>query len=184
MPTPTDNQIIRTKLEKTHDDGTQQKVEATGRYGERFGGTSAQNATPKIQHYGFTYHAPVGSHGYTLIPEGNPDSGAILNYEHTQYRPKNLAEAEWKLYDKWGHFLYAQEHQWYFKVGTSEIWLKDDGTIHLKGTKIILEVTDKVYIGGPDATLEVAMRGSLDNDTESNGADALVDALATKAVVK
>ena len=63
------------------------------------------------------------------------------------------------------------------------MWLKTDGTIHLKGKKIILEVEEKVFIGGPSATKQVAMLGSTDDDDEESGSDALTGNLALKANV-
>lgn len=182
---PTDNHSVRNIVSETDDSGKQQTVKSTGRKNETLGGqASGPGSLPKAQSYGRSYHQPKGSHGMTTMMNGDPDQTIGHTYEHPDYRPTGLKEGEWKDYEKWGGYLHATETEWHLKKGESEIWIKADGTIHLKGVKIILEVTDKVYIGGEDATLEVAMRGSLDNDSESNGADALVDALATKAVVK
>jgi phage gp45-like len=177
-----DNTHVRVKQTKTDDSGRQQMVYGTGRKDEQYGGT--QTGVPVHQDYGYSAHRPVGSGMLAAIPDGNNDKAMMIPGEHPDYRPKDLAEGEWKKYEMWGGELYAQEHQWYLKKGASEVWFKDDGTIHLKGTKIILEVTDKVYIGGPDADKPVAMLGSTDDDSEINGPDALVGNLATKANVK
>lgn len=127
---------------KVYDDKEQQRLEAHGRSGERYGGTGGTYATPRIQDYGMTSHPPEGSQGVT-VSDGNPDKAMIHGMEHPKYRPKNLEEGEVKVYDRWSHFQYLQEQQWYWKVGPCEMWFKESGEIKLKvGGAIILMQSD------------------------------------------
>ena len=96
---------------KTHDDKEQQRLEAWGRHNERYGGTTGKHAVPRVQSYGFTNHAPKGSQGVTLNLGGNPDNAMMIGMEHPKYRPKNLEEGEFKLYEKWGGYDHAQENE-------------------------------------------------------------------------
>ena len=63
MATQPDNAIARVQSVTVYDDGEQQKFEAQGRRGERYGGTGGAYATPRVQSYGFTSHPPEGQPG-------------------------------------------------------------------------------------------------------------------------
>lgn len=167
-PTPTDNTHVRTKLTKTFDDGVQQKVQADGRSGEKFGGASGQNGTPVHQDYGRSVHRPAGTVMLTSVPDGNPDKAMTMGGEHPDHRPKNLAEGEWKDYDKWGHFLHAKEDRWQIKVGSCTIDIMHDGTVNITANTINL--IGDVHLGSTGGVLS-AKQGTIDTggyvDTEN-----------------
>lgn len=131
MATQMDNMLVRVQSIKTHDDKEQQQLELWGRKNERYGGNTGKNAIPRVQSYGFTNHAPNGSQGVNLNLGGNPDNAMCIGIEHPQYRPKNLEEGEFKLYEKWGGYDYAQEPKWIRKVGTATIECFRDGRVHI-----------------------------------------------------
>jgi phage gp45-like len=129
MPTQADNTLVRTQFEKVYDDDEQQKVEMLGRQNERYGGSTGKHAVPRIQSYGFTSHPPKGSQAITTTLDGNPDKAMVSGGEHPQFRPKNLAEGELKLYEKWGGYLYGKEDRWIFNKGGAVILMIDAGNI-------------------------------------------------------
>ena len=131
MPGPTDNMIVRVQSIKVYDDQEQQRFEADGRHGERFGGTSGKNAVPRVQGYGMTSYPPKGSQGVTLNLNGNPENAMLIGMEHPKYRPKNLKEGEFKLYEKWGGYDHAQDKVWLRKVGSATIECFRDGKVHI-----------------------------------------------------
>jgi phage gp45-like len=131
MATQMDNTIHRNQLAKTHDDKEQQRVEADGRAGERYGGTSGKFAVPRVQSYGFTNHAPVGSQGVNINLGGNNDAAMVIGMEHPKYRPKDLKEGEFKLYEMWGGFDHGTENVWKRKVGKATIECFRDGKVHI-----------------------------------------------------
>ena len=131
MATQMDNMIVRVQSIKTHDDKEQQQLEAWGRQGERLGGNTGKNAVPRVQDYGYTNHAPNGSQGVTLNLGGNPDNAMLIGMEHPKFRPKNLEEGEFKLYEKWGGYDHAQQPVWIRKVGGATIECFRDGKVHL-----------------------------------------------------
>jgi len=112
MATQVDNMLVRVQSIKTYDDKEQQQLEAWGRHNERYGGTTGKNAVPRVQHYSLTNHPPNGSQGVTLNLNGNPDNSMMIGMEHPQYRPKNLAEGEFKLYEMWGGYLWGRPGVW------------------------------------------------------------------------
>lgn len=181
MPTASDNIHVRAQTVKTDDSGKQQMIQQTARKNERYGGT---RGIPHIQTYGRTAHVPTGSIGMVVTPDGNPDKAMGLGYEHPDHRPTGLNEGEIKDYDMWGSYMHMKSDGWHFVIGASEIHVLRDGTITLKGVKVITDTTDKTYLGGADADKPLGMLGSTDNDSEINGPDALVGNLSTKAVTK
>jgi phage gp45-like len=128
MPTQIDNALIRIQLITTHDDGEQQKLEADGRSNERFGGTSSELATPRLQNYGYSSYGPAGSQGITMILNGNPDLAMIATIEHPQYRWKNL-EAAGNIveYDQWQHRRLKEKDKWTDMVGTATVLYQESG---------------------------------------------------------
>lgn len=140
MPTQIDNCIIRCQLIKTHDDDEQQKLEAYGRYNERYGGTDPALATPRLQEYGYSSYAPEGSQGVTNIPNGNPDMAFITKVMDPKTRWKKLAaEGNIVEYDKWQHRRLKEEKKWTDKVGNACILLTEEGDIcHLNPPSTIV----------------------------------------------
>jgi phage gp45-like len=139
MPTQPDQMITRTEIIETYDKDDQQKLQANGRYQERYGGQGPMGV-PRVQSYGFTSHVPKGSHAYTMTPTGNPDHAAIIGLEHAQSRPRDLAEGEFKTYEKWGGFDHGKEDKWVRKVGTSTIESFRDGTVHINRGDAVAEI--------------------------------------------
>jgi phage gp45-like len=176
-----DNTHVRVKQTKTDDSGRQQMVYGTGRKDEQYGGT--QTGVPVHQDYGYSAHRPVGSGMLAAIPDGNNDKAMMIPGEHPDYRPKNLLEGEWKQYDKWGSYCHATAEGWKFVIGATEMTLLRNGEVTIKCVKITHDTSDKTYLG-KDADKPIGMLGSTDNDTELNGADALVGNLSTKANTK
>lgn len=177
MPTQADNTIIRAKVVKVHDGGEQQTIEAEGRHKERFGGSSGQGAIPHAQRYGHSENPPEGSIGHTVIPDGNPDKAMITSMEHPEHRPKDLQPGEGKFYDMWGHYLHKKEHEWHFKIGPVEVWLKDSGEVYIKADTIILDGLCKV--GGPDAFRQASWEGTVDSSGDVDASN-----FATKVLLK
>ena len=180
MPTAADNTHVRTKLTKTIDSGKVQRVQATGRKGEQYGGTNPANGTPVHQDYGRTAHRPEGSVMLTVTPDGNPDKAIVLGGEHPDYRQKDLAKGEIKDYDMWGHFMHMKEDGWHWKIGGCEVIFGHNGVITMIATTI--NIVGDTHLGGYDGIL-AAKLGSIDNDTEMNGQDAIVGNVATKVWV-
>jgi len=132
MPTQSDNNLTRIQSEKVWDDKPIQRLEALGRHGERLGGTGGEFATPRVQNYGFTNHPPKGSIGVTNTLGGNPTNAMITNMEHPDFRPKNLEEGEFKLYEKWGGYDHARQDRWIRKVGNATIeCIRSGNIVHL-----------------------------------------------------
>lgn len=137
MATQMDNMITRVQSIKCYDDKEQQQFEAWGRKHERFGGTTGKNAVPRVQGYGFTSHPPTGSQGVTVTLGGNPDNTMLIGMEHPQHRPKNLAEGEFKVYDKWEAYQHGKQDRWIHKVGNAiTLHIRDGGHIHLNPPSI------------------------------------------------
>lgn len=167
------NALIRFRLDETDDTGRQQLVKGKGRKRETLGGS--KHKLVHAARYGYSSHAPKGSQGLATALNGNPDQMFVIHVEHPDHRPQNLAEGEVKIYDKNGQYVHL-------KANGHTVIYGGGATITMKDGKIILDGI--VYLGGEDAIKEVAMRGSTDDDTEANGADALVGNLATRALVK
>lgn len=137
MPTQADNTIVRTQFEKVHDDGDQQQIEMLGRKDERYGGSSGKYGVPRIQSYGFSSHPPKGSQAITTTLDGNPDKAMVSGGEHPQFRPKNLAEGEFKQYEKWGGYEHGKQDRWIKKVGDAiTLHIREGGIIHLNPDSI------------------------------------------------
>jgi phage gp45-like len=181
MVMPTDNMHVRNKISKTDDSGKQQVISSTGRKRESLGNDKA--GMPKLQSYGFTYHQPKGSHAITMMLNGDPDQAMAISAEHPDFRPTGLLEGEWKLYDKWGSYCHAKSDGWHFVVGQSELTMLRSGEVTIKCVNITHDTSGKTFLG-KDADKPLGMLGSTDNDTELNGADALVGNLSTKANTK
>ena len=142
MATQADNMIIRAQAIKTWDDKQQQGLEVYGRHNERFGGVTGENAIPRIQYYPITSHVPNGSQGLVLCLGGNPDVAVVVGMEPPDIRPTDLEEGEFKLYDKWDHYLHGKEDEWYVKVGPCEAWLKESGQIRFKCGSAVIEMSE------------------------------------------
>jgi hypothetical protein len=127
-------------LTKTIDTDKQQKIQATGRNKENFGGQSGKHGAPRVQQYGYTSIAPANtSHGVTLTPDGNPDKAMVFGLEDGHKRPKNLQEKELKEYDFWSHYRFKQEDKWTDKVGTAMVLYQESGGIvHLNPPSSVL----------------------------------------------
>jgi hypothetical protein len=66
-----------------------------------------------------------------LCLNGNPDVSVTVGME-PQSRPKNLAEGEFKIYEKWNGFLYAKQDKWEITVGSATIKMeRDSGKIYI-----------------------------------------------------
>lgn len=175
-----DNVHVLTKLTKTDDSGDCQTVQATGRMNEQFGGASGKNGVEVIQDYGRSCHRPAGTIMHTITPDGNPDKARMGHGEHPQYRPKNQAEGEITDYDMWGSKMQMKSDGWHWTIGNSTIVVGRDGTITITGTTI--NIIGNVHLGTAGG-VPAAKLGSVDNDDELSGPDALVSNLATKVFV-
>jgi phage gp45-like len=165
---PTDNTLVRTKLTKTDDSGKQQTLQLTGRKKEVLGGQ--KKGIVRVQHYGFTNHAPKGSLGITLIMNGNPDQTLVIGIEHPDHRPTNLKEGEAEMYDDQGQYILIARDRIYVKTpkdvmveAGGKVDIVATGNIKLKSDKdIILEPGGVIKLGGDDATRPVSALGTID----------------------
>lgn len=179
MPTQSDNSIVRGSLTKTNDKGDQQKVKFTGRHGEAYGGSNDANGVPVLQDYGTTAHRPKGTLLHTITPDGNPDKAMVIG-GHSKYRPKDLAEGEIKDYDMWGHFFHRRQDGWHLKIGGCDVMFGDNGVITMTATTV--NIIADCHLGGFGGIL-AAKLGSTDDDTETNGSDAITGNVAAKVWV-
>lgn len=147
-----DNTVIRGELVETDDSGAQQTLKVLGRDAEQLG---EKQKVIHIQGFGLTAHAPKGSLGAVIVIGGNPDQAMVLDLEHPDKRPKNLAEGEAKVYNARGDNLH----------------LKADGTVILtcKTFKVVAEVeivleTPIVYAGAKAGAKDVAFEGTVTSD--------------------
>lgn len=179
MPTQVDNMIVRCKLTKTNDKGEQQLIKATGRKGEVFGGANDDNGIPVLQPYGRTANCPEGTLFHTVTPDGQPDKAMAIG-AHSKYRKKEQEAGQVCDYDMWGHTMQMKEDGWHWKIGSSEMIFGHDGTVTITATTI--NIIGDVHLGSTGGIL-AAKLGSTDNDTESNGSDAITGNVATKVWV-
>jgi hypothetical protein len=178
MPTQIDNALIRTQIIKTHDDGDQQKLEAYGRSSERFGGTTSETATPRLQNYGYSSYVPAESQGITSIPNGNPDMAMMTNIEHPKSRWKNLAvEGNIVEYDKWQHRRLKEEKKWTDKVGNAIVLMTEEGDIvHLNPPSILLAGLQVHRDGSTYSEEELAALQAQEAEAEANRQSILAEA--------
>lgn len=151
---PTDNMLVRLKVDKTDDSKEQQTVETTGRSEEKIGGP--KHGLHRAQPYGFSSHLPKGAIALVLMMEGNPDQAILIGGEHPEHRPKDLGEGEWKLYDQWGKSLHATEDGWVMKVGV----------LTIEADTVVIKSGD-IRLGGEDASRPVAAEGTVDSSGDT-----------------
>lgn len=147
---PTENMLIRARVDKTDDQNEQQAVEMTGRADEKIGGP--KHPTHRAQGYPISSHLPKGSIALVMMMNGNPDQAVLLGGEHPEHRPKDLAEGEWKLYDQWGKSLHATEDGWVMTVGK----------LTIVADTVVIQSGD-IRLGGEDASRPVAAQGTVDS---------------------
>lgn len=90
--------IRRAELVETKDEGEFQEAMADGYADEQFKGAH------RVQPFGFTSHAPKGSHGLAIVANGRTDQSVILGMEHPEYRPRDQPEGSSRQYDKDGSY--------------------------------------------------------------------------------
>jgi phage gp45-like len=88
--------LFRTELRETQDDGDQQTVTLFGVGGEEL------TKVHRVQHFGLSSAAPVGSHGIGMSLHGRRDLVVALGLENAQHRPRNVAPGGTVLYDAFG----------------------------------------------------------------------------------
>jgi len=155
--------LFRAELGDTDDAGELQLAKTLlGYAGEEF--TRVHRVSP----FGFTSHAPAGSHGIGLALRGMRDLVVALGLEHPQYRPRNRAVGTTAIYDQWGNIVSLVE---------AEIRIVHTAKIHLKAPEIVLEGT--VKLGGDDAAKPASMQGTVDSAGHSD-----VSGFATKVLMK
>ena len=166
---PHNNQLVRVRLDEVDDTGKQQLVKTRGRKNEQFGD---KQKFVRMMPHGFASNPWKDSQGYMHSIGGNLDQPQIHGLEHPDKRLRNL--------DEGGSGTYVDQDNWAKFEKNGDKW---DFHIKVSGN-IIFEVPSGKFVklGDPNATREVAAIGTLDNDTESNGADALVSNLLTKVV--
>lgn len=131
-----DNMLVRFKLTRVMDDLSYQRVQGAGRKNEVWG--KGEYGPMRVQNYGFTANAPIGSVGLAQPMLGNPDEGMITNLEHPDYRPRNLAEGDVMFYSKHNAGAGADRSD-YIKFSADELKIS-----HAK--KIILQVGETKLI--------------------------------------
>jgi phage gp45-like len=88
--------LFRTELRETQDDGDQQTVTLYGVGGEEL------TKVHRVQHFGLSSAAPVGSHGIGMSLHGRRDLVVALGLENAQHRPRATAPGGTVLYDAFG----------------------------------------------------------------------------------
>lgn len=166
---PHNNRVVRVRLDEVDDTGKQQLLKTRGRKRELLGGDKVK--VPRMGIHGHASHPWKGSHGYAHIIGGNPDQTQIMGLEHPDKRLKNLQEGE--------AALYKDTNNWVLMKADGSIHAKCETQILLEAPKIILKSPD-IRLGSENAPRPVAAEGTIDNDTELNGADALVSNFLTK----
>ncbi|MCI0551951.1 MAG: phage baseplate assembly protein [Anaerolineae bacterium] len=167
MGNPHNNRLTRVRLDETDDSGDTQVYKSRGRKREQLGN---KVKVPRIGVHGFSSHPWKGSHAYAIHIGGNPEQTQVSGGEHPDKRFRNLKEGE--------SVLYKDPNNW--------IHVKADGSIHGKCEKeIVLEapkiiLIGDVYLGAREASRDVAAVGTVDDDSELNGADKLVSNFLTK----
>jgi phage baseplate assembly protein V len=130
--------IRRAELQEVDDSGEMQVATALGYDSETF-----KNAH-RVQSFGASSHPPKGSHGLVLVVNGRPDQSVHLGDEHPDYRPRDLPEGAYKIYDKDGTFVYLDavgnvtvETRLKATVKAGQEVLIEAPTIRLKGDVIV-----------------------------------------------
>lgn len=184
MPTQADNTHVRVLNTRTDDSQKQQMSYGTGRKDEQFGGT--KTGVPIHQSYGRRTYPPKGSNMLSSNLDGNNDKSMMHIGEHPDYVTPALNNPEGGItdYDKWGHTMKMREDGWHWKIGSTEVVFYHDGHVDIIANNgagkinLIGDVHAGSYAGVPAGKL-----GSMDDDSEANGPDALVSNLATKVWV-
>lgn len=134
--------VFRTEIRETDDSGDLQKLKKILGYADEEI-TDAHRVSP----FGFSSHAPVGSHGIAVAARGQRDLVAVLGAEHAPSRPKNLTAGQAALYDDKGNIIRM------FGDGGMHIFgKKQDMTIESDKDNIFVKIDagggKKIYLGG------------------------------------
>lgn len=125
--------LFRTELRETVDDGDLQTVTLFGVGGEEL------TKVHRVQAFGLSSNAPVGSHGLGLALGGRRDQVVALGLENAQHRPRSTEVGGTILYDAFGTAISLIQqnlrmvHAQKIKVvcGTAKIVMTQDGTVEI-----------------------------------------------------
>lgn len=123
--------LFRTEVRETQDDGDQQTVTLYGVGGEEL------SKVHRVQQFGLSSTAPVGSHGIGMALHGRRDLVVSLGLENAQYRPRNTAPGGTILYDMFGSAVsLVQSNLRIVHAQKIEIASNGGGTIVIDGDKV------------------------------------------------
>lgn len=108
------NVLVRAKIKATEDTKVIQSNQIEANVDEII------NGVERIQEYGFTSHAPVGSEAVVMF-RGSREGGLIIATDSREFRIKELTDGQVAIYDKSG----------------TKIVLKADNTIEIDATTSI-----------------------------------------------
>lgn len=151
--------LVRVTLAATDDSEGQQKVRATGRDSEQFGGSKRMILT--IGRHGFSSVAPDGSTGLVLSLGDNPDQAVALGLEHDEHRPKKKTKGSSHQYDAAGQIIELINGEKCLMT-LKELEINVEGTVTIKANKIVLE-SPLVYLGAEAGAKRVGIVGTLDD---------------------
>ena len=138
--------LFRVQLTEADDEGGQQTLSLDGLPNEKL------EKVPRLQHFGLSSNAPVGSHGLGVQFGGGRDGGRLLNMaiglEHADHRPRKVKPGQSVLYDDKGNATRM--------LGADGIWHDaGDRPQKMTGKTITITGTDKVVVqvGGTTVTV-------------------------------
>ncbi len=164
------NGHLRVKLTEFDDSGKQQVMRTQGRVREQLGGT--KHMAHKLGMHGVISVPWKGSLGYAMPIGSNPDQTLLAGFEHPDKRFRNAEEGDAGCYRDQENYLIFKNNKVYLKT-QYEVIVESDVKITLKAPIVIIDSPD-IRLGGADASRPVAAEGTVDNDSELNGPDALV----------
>lgn len=138
---PTDNQLVRFRVEETDDSKTQQRMKVRGRKREAHGG--AQHKVVRAESHGFRSHPPKGSQGFGVMIGGNPDQTFLFGMEKPDdaVRPKDLGEGEAIVYFDKDRYVHIKQDQ---------MLVKHPGTIIVQADTVLISGDTLVHINPPE----------------------------------
>ncbi|MFN3883277.1 MAG: phage baseplate assembly protein [Rhodocyclaceae bacterium] len=131
--------IGRAVLRAINDAGGLQRVQIEALQGELFW-------ADRVQEYGFYGHPPAGADvGFGAVASDRTKA-LVFGIDHRPSRPKNLNPGEVMVKDILGKFIH----------------FKDDGTMHIKAPKIVIEGGESVEVRAVDTKIYASHRHRLD----------------------
>lgn len=154
--------LRRVSVVSVDDSGPQQLLTLSGLSSEQL------TKVVRSQPFGFSSVPPPGAEGLLAPQGGRSDRSHVLGLEHPKYRPTGVEVGGTVVYDMHGNAV---------SIVLKQLRIVHSQQIEFVAPKIILN--GKCLLGGEDAAIPAAMRGTL--DTAGNADDSN---LATMVLVK